>query len=539
MPVSVSYPGIYIEELPSNNFTITPAPTSITVFVGYTHPFKTRAFDIAVQVFNFTEFEQQFGGYLASGVFDGGTALALRQFFLNGGSDAYVVGLKPQYHDGAGNVISPSERVDPTQNSLDALTTVMNPSKEFTIGTGSFIVYGLEPTDQLPMKVMFVPKAPLPPPPPGVPVPPPEADVQVTYGSRVETFRNVKMTESSLRDAINARSSLIRIRFKTGVALLPVNFDFGGNGMSFEQPLVMTVPTGANLFDASQFNTVLQVDSDLDKVPVFNLMVLSGISDASVLSTALKFCEDKFAFLIMDPPFGKDETAFNPTASIMDTTPKSTNGAIYFPYLVSQHPVTGNRVELPPSGTVAGVYARTDTQFGVWKAPAGIETGVRGVKSVIENGRLTKMRHGILNNQGVNALRSFPGIGTVVYGARTLVSQNPAHEQWRYVPVRRMALFIEQTLKANLTWVVFRPNDEPLWAAIRASITGFMMSLFRQGALKGDTPSKAFQVKVDSETTTETDINLGKVNIIVAFAPLKPAEFVIVKIAQLAGQAES
>ncbi len=194
---------------------------------------------------------------------------------------------------------------------------------------------------------------------------------------------------------------------------------------------------------------------------------------------------------------------------------------------------------MPPSGSVAGIFARTDTQFGVWKAPAGIETTIRGITGVVEPGRLTDKWHGKLNEAGVNALRSFPGIGTVVFGARTLESANKAQEQWKYVPVRRMALFIEQTLLANLTWVVFRPNDEPLWAAIRASITGFMMSLFRQGAFQGDTPSKAFQVKVDSETTTQTDINLGRVNIVVAFAPLKPAEFVIIKIAQLAGQAES
>jgi uncharacterized protein len=522
MPVTVSYPGIYIEELPSNNFTITPAPTSVAVFIGYTHPFKTKDFDKAVQVFNFTEFERAFGGYLASGVFDGNVALAVRQFYLNGGSNAYVVGLKPQYNVAG----SATDAVTAADTGVAEITTArMNPSVDFTSGGVSLTVYGLEPTDQLPMEVSFIPKA-------GTPT---KADVRVTYGSQVEMLRDVEMTDASIKSKVNERSQLIRIRQKG--AAWPADFAFA----NLTQPLSMTVPAGANTFLASQFETVLLPEQDLDKVEVFNLMVLPGVTVKSILDTALAYCERKLAFLIMDPPVSvaADAGAEIKTAMEAGNIAKHVNGAIYFPHLVATHPVTQGRVELPPSGTVAGVYARTDTQFGVWKAPAGIETGVRGVKGVVENGRLTDMRHGLLNDLGINALRNFPGIGTVVYGARTLEAKNPAHEQWRYVPVRRMALFIEQTLKANLTWVVFRPNDEPLWAAIRASITGFMMSLFRQAAFKGDSPSKAFQVKCDSETTTETDINLGIVNIVVAFAPLKPAEFVIVKIAQLAGQAES
>jgi phage tail sheath protein FI len=152
---------------------------------------------------------------------------------------------------------------------------------------------------------------------------------------------------------------------------------------------------------------------------------------------------------------------------------------------------------------------------------------------------MTDMRQGVLNPLGVNCLRDFPGIGTVVFGARTLVAQNVAFQQWWYVPVRRMALFIEQTLYSNLRWAIFEPNDTPLWVALRTTVESFMLSLYSQGAFQGDTPSKAFQVKCDSTTTTQDDIDQGKVNIIVAFAPLKPAEFVIVKIAQLAGQAQS
>ena len=131
------------------------------------------------------------------------------------------------------------------------------------------------------------------------------------------------------------------------------------------------------------------------------------------------------------------------------------------------------------------------------------------------------------------------GIGTVVFGARTLAAQNQSQQQWWYVPVRRMALFLEQTLYRSLTWVVFEPNDEPLWVAIRTSIESFMLSLFHQGAFQGDSPSAAFKVLCDSSTTTQNDIDLGIVNIVVAFAPLKPAEFVVIQIAQLQARPQS
>jgi phage tail sheath protein FI len=195
--------------------------------------------------------------------------------------------------------------------------------------------------------------------------------------------------------------------------------------------------------------------------------------------------------------------------------------------------------EIPPSGTIAGIFANTDLTRGVWKAPAGLATTLTNITDVVERGQLTDQRQGVLNPLGVNCVRNFPNVGPVVWGARTSVTANPAYQQWRYVPVRRMALFLEQTLYANLGWVVFEPNDTPLWTAIVTSIQSFMLGLFLQGAFQGSTPSQAFQVKCDSSTTTQDDINNGIVNILVAFAPLKPAEFVVIQIAQLAGQAQS
>ncbi len=542
MPVTPSYPGIYIEELPSSTHTITAAPTSIAVFVGYTHPFKTLIpkttitnFNKAIQIFSFTDYEKYFGGFYASSVLDSNVAQAVNQFFLNGGSSAYVVGVQPQ------------EYFDSKQNPVGA---VAPPAAQTTNGIQ---FTALEPADSPNTGISVT-----------ITTPPNStnshvADITIIYGTkgiRTETYRQVSLDPGSptpsnpsptannptnpnfITTRINNISTLVTVGLSTGTTTWPTDFANGGS-----ITLSTTLPAGAvSIFRESDFAPIFQQDSDLDKVPIFNLLLLPGITDNSTLSEALAFCERKQAFLIMDPPaIDVADQGTNWIGDYIDgtTCPKSQNGALYFPYLVSTDPLTGNQINLPPSGFVAGIYASTDLSRGVWKAPAGQATTLLNTTGVVDTGRMNDLRQGTLNLKGVNCLRSFPGIGTVVYGARTLVSANPAYQQWKYVPVRRMALFIEQTLLSNLGWVVFEPNDEPLWAAIRLSIGNFMLSLFKQGALQGSTPSQAFQVKCDSSTTTSDDQNNGIVNIIVAFAPLKPAEFVIIKIAQLAGQVQS
>jgi uncharacterized protein len=525
MPVQPTYPGIYLEELPSNDHTITAAPTSITVFVGYTHPFKTKNFNEAIQVLDFTEYQREFGGLYSSGIFDASVPYAVNQFFLNGGSVAYVVGLKAQYQ-GA----TPSDPKDATPTPSDISGIVFTP---------------LEPTDQIPIKVTIN----------NINSSSDTADIIITYDKQVETFRGVKVTGSTTDEAF------IDKRINGVSALVTVKPSGGGTSYSSSLSLkkdieVTNIPTGVtSTFDLADFTEVFQEDSSLDKVSIFNLLLIPGVLDNSIWSAALTFCERKDAFAILDPPSQSvaDRNSLPTTSSPPDQylmenlmlkdgiVPKSKNGAIYFPYLKSTDVITGKPRELPPSGYVAGIYAKTDLNRGVWKAPAGLETILRNTTGVVERGKMTDKRQGTLNPIGVNCLRSFPGIGTVVYGARTLVGSdiNTAFQQSKYVPVRRMTLFLKQTLYRNLGWVVFEPNDEPLWVAIRTSIEAFMLSLFNQGAFQGSTPSQAFQVKCDKSTTTQQDINNGVVNIIVAFAPLKPAEFVIVKIAQLAGQVQS
>jgi len=190
-----------------------------------------------------------------------------------------------------------------------------------------------------------------------------------------------------------------------------------------------------------------------------------------------------------------------------------------------------------PSGVVAGLYSRIDGTRGVWKAPAGTEATLNGVQGMVY--KLSDPENGVLNPLGLNCFRSFPVYGNVSWGARTLVGADADANQWKYIPVRRVALYIEESLYRGTQWVVFEPNDEPLWAAIRLNVGAFMQDLFRKGAFQGKTPSEAYLVKCDKETTTQNDIDRGIVNILVGFAPLKPAEFVIIQIQQLAGQSQA
>ena len=172
----------------------------------------------------------------------------------------------------------------------------------------------------------------------------------------------------------------------------------------------------------------------------------------------------------------------------------------------------------------------------MWKAPAGTDAVARNVSRARAT-LLSDQENGTLNPLAINCLRNFPIFGSVVWGARTLVGSDQAGKsEWKYIPVRRLALFLEESLYRGTQWVVFEPNDEPLWAQIRLNIGAFMQNLFRQGAFQGKSPREAYFVKCDGETTTQTDINLGIVNIVVGFAPLKPAEFVVIKFQQMAGQ---
>ena len=242
--------------------------------------------------------------------------------------------------------------------------------------------------------------------------------------------------------------------------------------------------------------------------------------DAGVIATAATFCEERRAFLILDahPAWTDKATALAGRAALgLD----SRNAALYFPWL--RRP--GSNETLPPSGAVTGVLARTDARRGVWKAPAGTQADLRGVGA--PSVTLSDQENGELNQAGINCLRLFPGTGPVIWGART-TSSDP---EWKYLPVRRLSLFLERSIDEGTRWAVFEPNDEPLWATLRRIVEEFFLSLWRQGAFQGTKPEEAFFVRCDRTTTTSTDIDQGLVNLLLGFAPLKPAEFTMLRIA--------
>jgi len=280
------------------------------------------------------------------------------------------------------------------------------------------------------------------------------------------------------------------------------------------------------------------------EVDLFNLLVLprdAGHTDAQIRSLwgpASNFCQQKRAFLLMDPPANWADHNSAIDASIGVNTLRvglaKQYAGLYFPNLVIRE---GNK-ELPvgPSGAVAGVMARIDATRGVWKAAAGIEADLRGVVGVQR--RFADLENGVMNQRAVNTIRLFPN-GIVIWGARTMDGDDAFGSEYKYSPVRRLANFIEESLYRGLKWAVFEPNDEPLWAQIRLNVGAFMHDLFRQGAFQGATPREAYFVRCDSTTTTQNDINLGIVNVIVGFAPLKPAEFVVLYLQQMAGQIQT
>ena len=272
-------------------------------------------------------------------------------------------------------------------------------------------------------------------------------------------------------------------------------------------------------------------------VDLFNLLLIPETFDmtagqeAAVIPAATALCELRRAFYVVDAPSNRTLANIGAWANAAS---QSRNAATYFPAVRIVDPLDGLRPRsMAPSGTLAGVYARTDATRGVWKAPAGTDATLNGVLDVALP--VNDLENGQINPLGVNVLRSFPAYGRVAWGARTMKGADAQADEYKYVPVRRLALFLEESQYRGTQWVVFEPNDEPLWAQIRLNLGAFMNGLFRQGAFQGVTPQEAYFVKCDKETTTQADRNLGIVNIAVGFAPLKPAEFVVITIQQIAG----
>ncbi len=276
-----------------------------------------------------------------------------------------------------------------------------------------------------------------------------------------------------------------------------------------------------------------------------NILCLPGqtwdsTAEKSIIDAAVAHAEKmKSRMVIIDPPAGTELTT-EKSVTDLGFKPK-TYSVVYYPwvkvanpfYNAEKNPGVPSTVLVGPSGFAAGMWAKIDGRRGVWKAPAGVETsllGVSGLQYVVEDGEQDQ-----LNPQGINCLRKMPGYGPVVWGSRTLATK--ADPEWRYVPVRRTAIFIEQSIYNGIQWAVFEPNDHRLWSSLRLNVDSFMNGLFRSGAFQGEKASDAYFVRCGlGDTMTQGDIDRGQVIAIVGFAPLKPAEFVIVRIQQKVGQ---
>lgn len=642
MPATLTYPGVYIEEIPSGVRTITGVATSITAFIGRA---LTGPVNEAVTINGYGDFERIFGGLWGSSTM----GYAVRDFFLNGGGQAIIVRLFNPFFANEGarlsalvvataqaqaaavlvalgvraaetgatpgtttaddvadaadpviaGLINPSTpalaaatavaqaartaaNANPASTSAIDLDAVADAAETAVAGAVSTAAAAAAPINRaqinanglnleaanegswgnnLRARVDYNTR----------PLLPGELanslfnlSIRNDATGQTEVHRNVSVVADHARQVDRVllnESSLARVRGTlTGPRPTAHPDPQVGQDMwaTNDPPTPATTPatnspvstsaSNGNALGNDQFIGAGSATNKtglyaLDNADLFNLLCIppydsDSTVDGAVIGEAAAYCERRRAMLIVDPPSTWNTVALAIGGLAAGVGTVSKNSALFFPRLRQPNPLRENQVEdFVPCGAVAGVMARTDTTRGVWKAPAGLDATLAGVPALSVS--MTDAENGQLNPLGVNCLRGMPAGGRVIWGARTLQGNDRLASEWKYIPVRRTALFIEESLYRGTQWVVFEPNDEPLWAQIRLNLGAFMHNLFRQGAFQGKTPREAYFVKCDKETTTQNDINLGIVNIIVGFAPLKPAEFVVIKLQQMAGQIET
>ncbi|MFI0975422.1 phage tail sheath family protein [Streptomyces sp. NPDC021093] len=503
MTAATPYPGVYIQEIPSGVRAITGVATSITAFVGRT---RRGPVDTATTLFGFADYERVFGGLWA----DSTVGFAVRDFFAGGGGEAVVVRVANDAKPAAIDVDTlPLEAADPGSWADGLTADVVH--DDATLLTDVATRLGVTPGDLFTLTV----------------------NDPVT--GEQETFRNVTVIQSPRRlDGVLTASRLVRVRGN-----LPATRPAATTGAK-----VKTKGTDGKVLVAGDYVGGTQAAAHrglyaLDHTDLFNLLVIpppttAGDTPAEVYRAALKYCFDRRAVLLVDAP--TTLTVAKPAdalASLGLAGTTASYAALYYPRIRQTDPTADGRLTtFVASGAVAGAIARTDATRGVWKAPAGTDAALAGVADLDAN--LTDAENGKLNPLGINCLRSFPVVGRVVWGARTLRGADLLADEYKYLPVRRLALYIEESLFRGTQWVVFEPNHETLWAQIRLNVGAFLQGLFRQGAFQGASARDAYFVKCDRETTTPTDVELGRVNVRVGFAPLRPAEFVVLQIQQIA-----
>ncbi|HZF91063.1 phage tail sheath family protein [Streptomyces sp.] len=610
MPVNVTYPGVYIDEVKSSVRTITGVPTSVAAFVGYA---PRGPVDRPVHITGWADYEAAFGGLQANCPM----SYAVYQFYLNGGSEAEIVrvvkdgdkpvrlplGTTPSGKEPARGAGAPAREGEGGENAGEGEgTETAPPAEEKKRGRGGGEATGADR-----------PGGRGRPAPPGLVAASPgrwghnlraRVDYDTSEGPDVardrrelfnltirdmetgaeERYLNVSVRPDSPRNLADLleTSRLVRVDPHSPIDTVPPQnapvdagadpFSLSLEGTAGGQPLYYAPADSGRGADederpldprAYQGDVAAKTGLyQLLKTDIFNILCLpdahwldeqlaakgEGGNVRTLRDAALELCIDRRAILLVDPPptwtapqSGGGSGAVDAVGAVVGRAKElelgdpGKNAAVYYPQVLAPDPLRQGALRaFPPSGVMAGVLARTDVQRGVWKAPAGTDASLTGVSDLEVS--LTDLEIGRLNPLGINCLRRLPAAGPVAWGARTLRGADRLADEWKYLPVRRLALFIEESLFRGTHWVVFEPNDEPLWASIRLNVGAFMNSLYRAGAFQGRTPQEAYLVKCDKETNPQNDIDRGIVNIHVGFAPLKPAEFVIVHIQQLAGQ---
>lgn len=503
MPQYLS-PGVYIEEKEAGTRPIEGVSTAIAAFVGLA---AAGPFNTPTLVTNWSQYTRTFGDFVEGSYL----AHAVYGYFLNGGGQAYVVRIG---QDGvAGGV--PSARAELTSGA-DAKTVSYRVSALEAGATGNDITVEVQDaTDEAEDLFKLV----------------------VRKGSVEEVFDNVtaRRTKQNVVTVVNEQSQLVRLE---EVGSAPVaerkpragTVTLGGGSATPAPVRVSADDYVGNAADRTGFGGLETID-DLTMVSVPDLMAayernmldLEGVQ--AVQLAMIAHCEqmgDRMA--ILDPPPGLNAQQIKEWR-VDKAGYDSKFAALYWPRIKVFDPASGQSIFVPPSGHMAGVWARSDGTRGVHKAPAN--EVVRGAISLETN--ITKSEHDSLNPENINCIRSFPGRGVRVWGARTL-SSDPS---WRYVNVRRLFNFVEKSILNGTQWVVFEPNDEQLWGSVKRTITAFLYRTWLDGALFGTTPEQAFYVQCDDETNPSEVIEAGQLVCEIGIAPVKPAEFVVFRLAQL------
>ena len=586
MTSEVTHPGVFVEELPSAVHSIPGVPTSITAFMGRAERGPSINDDARPDtIFSFTEYERIFGGLWTHSPM----SYAVRDFFLNGGNQAVIVrlfevsqdpnalpcgdSLTALPADGCAVISAdaPPAPIEGAESAADSPSIPKAPSVHLPLRAanpgswGNWIRVMVDTNGIGPDVAQVCADY-------GVPL----ADLfNLTVfcsspGGRMQTERFVNLTladyagfptyPNRVDRVVNQQSQFVRVFAdrltpQADSTWLEAWIAFGSspNLPAREQELFAMLSAAGGGDDGRVIQSETTYDDPtqgglaaLDRVDLFNLLcvpydpTVPGAEAAAMQAypALAHYCQKRRAMFIVDPPSSwagfaekSDWASIQPTDLKIEGDP-ARNAAVYFPRVVEADPLLeGQPRVMPACGIIAGIIAGADAGRGIWKAPAGIGATLNGTLNLEFN--LTDDQNGMLNPLGINCLRNFPVIGQVVWGARTLRGADQLQDDYKYIPVRRLALYIEESLYRGTKWAVFEPNAEPLWAMLRNTINAFLSGLQRQGAFY------SYFVTCDSSTTTMDDIGRGRVNITIGIAPLKPAEFVVIQIQQMTGQTSS